>query len=672
LTDTQELDQLAANTIRTLAMDAVQAAGTGHPGTPMGAAELVYTLWTQHLKHNPANPAWGNRDRFVLSAGHASMLLYSLMHLTGYDLSLDELKRYRRWGGLTPGHPEQHLTPGVEASTGPLGQGLGMAVGMAIAQAHLAARFNRPGQVVIDHHIYVFASDGDIMEGVASEAASLAGHLELGKLVVLYDDNRTTIEGGTGLSFSEDVAARFEAYGWHSQRVDGHHIPAVSDAIQAAKDDPRPSILVAHTHMAFGSPNLQDDSRAHGAPLGEGEVALTKEKLGWPAESAFHIPPEVLARCRTSLERGREWEAVWQSAYDKYAVEFPDLAAQMQAAFAGELPDGWDAGLSYYSAGDKPLPARKAGGAALNALAANLPALFGGAADLGPSTSTLLAGESSFSAANPSGRNLHFGVREHAMAAALNGMALYGGLIPYASTYFVFSDYMRPAVRLAAFMDLHLIYVFTHDSVLVGTDGPTHQPVEQLASLRAMPGLTVIRPGDPNEAVAAWKVAVELDGPVALILSRHAIPVLPQTGPHSAGELARGAYVLADAGEGDPDVILIASGSELHLAADAQEILTRAGISSRVVSMPSWELFEAQPESYRHEVLPPGITCRLAVEAGSPLGWWKYAGSQGDVLGIERFGLPADTAQIAVEFNLTAEHVAKRAGILLSAAENRD
>jgi transketolase len=542
-------------------------------------------------------------------------------------------------------------------------------VGMAIAQAHLAARFNRPGHAIIDHYIYVFASDGDIMEGVSAEAASLAGHLRLGKLIVLYDDNHTTIEGSTPLSFSDDVPARFASQGWHVQHTDGHDIPAVSQAIQAAQDDPRPSLIAARTHMAFGSPNLQDDSRAHGAPLGAEEVALTKQKLGWPAEPPFHIPPEALEHCRTAVARGREWEDDWQSAYETYAAEFPALAKEMQAAFSGELPDGWDSDLRYYSTEDKPLPARKAGGAALNALAAKLPALFGGAADLGPSTNTLLAGESSFSAENPAGRNLHFGVREHAMAAALNGMALYGGLIPYGSTYFVFSDYMRPAIRLAAFMGLHVVYVFTHDSVLVGTDGPTHQPIEHLISLRAMPGLTVIRPGDANEAAAAWKVAVETDGPTALIFSRHNLPVLPGTGPHTPEHLARGAYVLAEAQGGEAQLAILACGSELHLAMEAREILQAEGIPTRVVSMPSWELFERQPEAYRREVLPPQLTRRLAVESGSPLGWRRYAGSQGDVFGIERFGLPADTKEIAEAFKLSGEEVARRGRALLERAD---
>lgn len=659
----EKIDQLAINTIRTLAADAVQAAGTGHPGTAMGAADAVYTLWTRHLKHNPQDPAWLNRDRFVLSAGHSSLLLYCMMYLTGYEqLTLDQIRNYRRYGSLTPGHPENYLTPGVEVTTGPLGQGFANAVGMAIAEAFLGNYFNRPGYPVIDHHIYAFASDGDLMEGVSQEAASLAGHLQLGKLIVLYDDNHVTIEGGTEISFTEDRAKRFEAYHWHVQQVDGYDTEAISRAIAAAKADPRPSIILSRSHIAYGSPNKQDSSASHGAPLGEEEVRLVKEKLGWPLEPAFHVPPEVLEHTRTALQAGAEAEGNWQAIYDSYGKEFPGLAAQLRDALAGRLPSGWNEDLPVYTTADGKVAARTASGKALNALAKRIPLLIGGSADVGSSINTLLAGEESFSADNRGGRILHFGVREHAMGGILNGMALYGGVIPFGGTYFIFSDYMRPSIRMAALMKLPVIYVFSHDSVLVGTDGPTHQPVEHITMYRATPNLTVFRPGDANETAAAWRFALEnQDGPTLLVLSRHAIPVLEGTGANTYDQLSRGAYVLAPAEKDTPDLLLLGTGSEVHLLLGAQQILRGEGIDSSVISCPSLELFEKQPAEYKEQVLPKDVLPRLAVEAGSPLGWWKYVGSGGDVFGVERFGIPGSTEDVIDFFGFTSENVAARA-----------
>jgi transketolase len=659
----EKIDKLAINTIRTLAMDAVQSAGTGHPGTAMGAADTVYTLWTRHLKHNPNNPDWLNRDRFVLSAGHASLLLYSMMFLTGYtDISLDEIKRYRRFGGKTPGHPENYLTRGVEVTTGPLGQGFSNAVGMAIAETHLGARYNRPNYDVIDHYIYAFAGDGDLMEGVSQEAASLAGHLKLSKLIVIYDDNRVTIEGGTGLAFTEDRAKRFEAYNWHVQQVDAYDAEEVSKAIAAAKEDSRPSIIMCRSHIAFGSPNKQDDSSAHGAPLGEDEVRLTKEILGWPLEPTFLVPDDVLAHTRQAVQIGEAAEKEWQTLFDAYMKDYPDLAADLLSTLEGKLPEGWDADLPAFEPEDGPMPARVASGKVLNHLADKVPALFGGAADVGPSIKTILANEGDFSAENPAGRNLHFGVREHAMGGILNGLALYGGLIPYGGTYFVFSDYMRPSMRMAALMGLPVIYVFSHDSVLVGTDGPTHQPVEHVASFRAMPNMTVLRPADANEVAAAWRFALmNRTGPTLLSLARHAIPVLAETREDSYAKLSRGAYLLSSAGKDPADLLLMGSGSEVYLLLEAQEILEKDGIQAAVISFPSMELFEQQSQEYKESVLPKQVLPRLAVEAGSSMGWWKYVGSHGDVFGVDRFGIPGSTEDVIEFFNFTGEEVAERA-----------
>ena len=662
MTRQMDLDQLCINTLRTLAMDMVQRANSGHPGMPMGAADMAYVLWTRFLRHNPANPNWPDRDRFVLSAGHGSTLLYSLLHLTGYDLPLEELMSFRQWGSCTPGHPEYGCAPGVETTTGPLGQGFANGVGMAIAEAYLAARFNRPGHKIVDHYVYAIVSDGDLMEGIASEAASLAGHLRLGKLIYLYDDNRVTIEGSTDLAFTEDRGKRFEAYGWHVQRVDGYDLEAIADAIRAAQRDPRPSLIMARTHLAYGSPHKQNDAKAHGAPLGEEEVRLTKKNLGWPTEQPFLIPEEALAHFRQALERGRAWEAEWRARFEAYAAEYPDLAEEWRMAMAGELPPDWDASLPVFKPEDGPMSTRVASGKALNSIAPRLPTLIGGSADLAPSTKTYLEGLGDFGAEDRLGRNLHFGVREHAMGGILNGMALHGGVIPFGGTFLVFSDYMRPSIRLAAMMKLPVIYVFSHDSLWIGEDGPTHQPVEQLASLRAIPNLTVIRPADANETVVAWRVALEQrSGPVALILSRQSLPILDRSSLAPAEELVRGAYVLAEAEGGQPDIILIATGSEVHLALAARERLAERGVRARVVNMPSWELFDRQPESYRQAVLPPHVTARLAIEAGVSQGWHRYVGPAGDVMSIERFGASAPYKVLQEKFGFTAENVAQRA-----------
>ncbi len=662
-----DLDQLCVNTIRTLAMDAVEKAKSGHPGMPMGAASMAYVLWTRFFKHNPADPNWPDRDRFVLSAGHGCMLLYSLLHLTGYDLPLEELKQFRQWGSRTPGHSEYGKTPGVETTTGPLGQGFATGVGMAIAERMLAARFNRPGHTIVDHYTYAIVSDGDLMEGVASEAASLAGHLRLGKLIYLYDDNKITIEGPTDLAFTENVAARFEAYGWHVQRIDGHNLHAVEAALRAAQaEDRRPSLIIARTHIAYGSPNKQDTAEAHGAPLGEEEVKLTKQALGWPTDTPFYVPEPALAHFRRALETGSAAQAAWQARFDAYEKTSPELAAEWRRVMSNKLPEGWEEHLPIFAPTAGPMATREASGKVLNELAPHIPELVGGSADLAPSNLTYLAGTGDFQAANRGGRNLHFGVREHAMGAILSGIALHGGLRPYGGTFLVFSDYMRPAIRLAAMMELPVIYVFTHDSIGLGEDGPTHQPVEHLASLRAIPNLTVIRPADATETVVAWKIALEhREGPVALALSRQKLPIIDRDVYAAADGLARGAYVLADASFGHVDLILIATGSEVHLALEARAVLEQQGIGTRVVSMPSWELFEAQPQEYREAVLPPHITARLAIEAGVAQGWCRYVGSQGDVLGIERFGASAPYKVLFKEFGFTVEKVVEQARAIM-------
>jgi transketolase len=681
-----QLDQLSINTIRFLAVDMVQKANSGHPGLPLGAAPMAYVLWTRFLKFNPHSPHWFDRDRFVLSAGHGSALLYALLHLTGYDLPLEQIERFRQWYSVTPGHPEAHLTPGVETTTGPLGQGFGNAVGMAIAEAHLAARYNRPEFQVVNHYTYALASDGDLMEGVASEAASLAGHLRLGKLIVLYDDNHVSLAAGTDITFTEDRAARFEAYGWHTKTVaDGNDVEAISQALEAARAERhRPSLILVRTHIGYGAPHKQDSYEAHGSPLGEEEVKLTKENLGWPTEPAFFIPDEVLDHMRQSVQRGKAAETDWNERFSRYAEEYPDLASELQEMIDGKLPAGWDVDLPTFEPTAKGMRTRRASGRLINALAPRLPALIGGAADLAPSTYTQmenlgdfespdLKGDEQGSAGGGwsyAGRNLHFGVREHAMGAILNGMAAHGGLIPYGATFLIFSDYMKPTIRLAALMNLHVIYVFTHDSIGLGEDGPTHQPVEQLAGLRAIPRLLVIRPADANETAVAWRVAVETrDRPVALILTRQDVPILDRSQVATAEGLRRGAYILADAPKGEADLILIASGSEVSLALGARQELKEEGIAARVVSMPSWRLFDEQPQEYRDLVLPPSVRTRLAVEAAAPMGWHRYVGDFGEVLGVDTFGASAPSEVVLYEYGFTVEDVVERARALMAEEE---
>ena len=655
---TTDLDRLAIDTIRTLSIDAVQAANSGHPGAPMGAAPMAYTLWTRFLRHAPTHPDWPDRDRFVLSAGHASMLLYSLLHLTGYDLPLDELKRFRQWGSRTPGHPESGLTPGVEATTGPLGQGFANAVGMAIAERRLAAEFDRDGHAIVDHRTYVIASDGDMQEGIASEAASLAGHLRLGRLVVLYDDNGIQLDGPTSNAWSEDVTERFDAYGWHTQRVgDGNDIAAIEAAIDAARADERPSLIAVRTHIGYGSPNKQDSQKAHGSPLGPDEVRLVKEAYGWDPDKTFYIPEDALRVFRAAVPAGEELVADWEARMDAYAADHPDLAAEFRRRQARRLPDGWDADLKTYEAGTE-VATRNASQDAIQVLAARLPELFGGSADLSESNLTDVKGEPNFEADQP-GRNLRFGVREHGMGGIGNGIAYHGGFIPYVATFLTFSDYMRGAVRLSALAGLHVVDVWTHDSVGLGEDGPTHQPVEHYAALRAIPNLWFVRPGDANETSAAWALAAErLDGPVALALTRQKLPVLAGTAEKAREGLRRGAYVLRDAAGGTPDVILIGTGSELQLAFAAAEALERDGIAARVVSLPCWERFDAQDQAYRDEVLPPAVRKRVSVEVGVSLGWERWVGDEGAIVGLDHFGASAPAGTIFEHFGFTVDRVA--------------
>jgi transketolase len=679
----EPLDQLCINTIRMLSVDAVEKAKSGHPGAPMGLAPSAYVLWTRFLKHNPRNPLWPDRDRFVLSAGHGSMLLYSMLHLTGYDLSLEQIQQFRQWGSHTPGHPERGLTPGVETTTGPLGQGFGNGVGMAIAEAHLAARFNRPEFAMVNHFTYGIVSDGDLMEGVAAEAASLAGHLKLGKLIYLYDNNRISLAAATDLTFTEDCAKRFEAYGWHTQTVEnGNDLEAIERALGAARSETgRPSLVLVRTHIGYGSPGKQDTFEAHGSPLGAEEVKRTKEKLGWPAEPPFFVPQEALARFRDSISRGEKAEAEWQKKFSAYAEKFPELAREFEEIMGGQLPKGWDEGIPSFPPDPKGLATRAASGKVLNAIAPKLPTLIGGSADLNPSTFTALQNLGDFESPERecsdrqgstgggwsyAGRNLHFGVREHSMAAALNGMAVHGGIIPFGSTFLMFSDYMRPAIRLAALMELGVIYVFTHDSVGLGEDGPTHQPIEQLAALRAIPQLVVIRPADANETAVAWRVAIESrDRPVALALTRQNVPSLDRNQFAAAEGLRQGAYVLADVPSGRPDLVLIGTGSEVALVVAARQKLAEQNIKARVVSMPSWELFELQPRDYRESVLPRSIRPRLAVEAGLPQGWHRYVGDGGDVVGLDRFGASAPGNVVMEKLGFTVDNVVKRAVALL-------
>jgi transketolase len=681
----RELDQRCIDTLRFLSVDMVQKANSGHPGLPLDAAPMAYVLWTRFLKFNPCNPAWADRDRFVLSAGHGSALLYALLYMTGYDLGLDDIRAFRQWDSRTPGHPEREHTRGVEVTTGPLGQGFANAVGMAIAEAQLAARYNRPGHALVDHRTWVLASDGDLMEGVCAEAASLAGHLKLGKLTCLYDDNFVSLAAGTDITFTEDRAARFRAYGWHTIAVpDGNDLDALDRALREAREvTDRPTLILVRTHIGDGSP-LQDSFEAHGSPLGAEAVAQTKRNLGWPVEPPFLVPDDALAHCREAVQRGKQAEEDWESRRRAFAEAFPDVAAELAGCLSNELPAGWDAQIPVFPADAKGMATREASGKVMNAIAPRLPALTGGSADLDPSTKTVLKGFGDF---NPpptpgedtqgssgggwslAGRNLHFGVREHAMGAIANGMAAHGGLIPYGATFLIFSDYMRPAIRLAAVSHLHVIHVFTHDSIALGEDGPTHQPVEQLAGLRAIPDFDVIRPCDANETAVAWRVAVEAKTrPVALVLTRQNVPTLDRARLASADGLRRGAYVLAEAPERNPDLILIASGSEVALVLAVREKLVARQINARVVSMPSFELFDAQPAPYRDSVLPGSIRARLAVEAGVSQGWWRYVGERGDVVSVDRFGASAPGAVVMREYGFSVDAVIDRALALLGRA----
>ena len=676
-------DQQCIDTLRFLSVDMVQKADSGHPGLPLDAAPMAYVLWTRFLKHHPANPRWADRDRFVLSAGHGSALLYSLLHVTGYGLSIDDLKQFRQWGSKTPGHPERGHTDGVEITTGPLGQGLANAVGMAIAEAQLAGTYNRDGHGVVDHRTWAIVSDGDLMEGVASEAASLAGHLKLGKLVCLYDDNEVSLSAGTAITFTEDRAKRFDAYGWQTLTVaDGNDVDAIDRALQSAvADTTRPTLILVRTHLGYGSPK-QDSFKAHGSPLGDKDVKATKDKLGWPEAPDFYVPDAAARKFLEAQSAGEKAEGQWKQRMAAYAQAFPDQARELQARLRGELPEGWDADMPVFPADAKGLSTRVAGKQILAAIGRKLPALVGGSADLDPSTFTNLVGLGDFGPApaadakkiegadeggtSRAGRNLHFGVREHAMGAIVNGMAAHGGFIPYGSTFLIFSDYMRPAIRLAALQKLHALHVFTHDSIALGEDGPTHQPIEQLASLRAIPGLTVIRPADANETAVAWKVAVtSANRPVLLVLTRQDVPTLDRGKHPSADGLANGGYVIGGADDDKPDLILIASGSEVGLITAAAETLGQDGIKVRCVSMPSWDLFDAQPAAYRDGVLPPSVVKRLAVEAGSTMGWERYVGQAGDVIGIDHFGASAPAKVLLQEFGFSAENVVARARKLL-------
>jgi transketolase len=669
------LDELCINTLRFLAVDMVQKADSGHPGLPMGSAAMAYALWDRSLKFNPHDPLWPDRDRFILSAGHGCALLYALLHVTGFDLPLEELKMFRQWGSQTPGHPEYRKTPGVEATTGPLGQGLADGVGMAIAEVALAARFNRPGHTIVDHHTYVLVSDGDLEEGISSEAGSDAGHLRLGKLIVLYADNHITIEGSTELAFTEDRMARFAAFGWHVQRVEqSNNVDAVASALKAARDETsQPSLIMVRTHIGFGSPHKQDTAAAHGSPLGVDEVRLTKEGMGWPVSPTFYIPEEVLGHFREALTRGSAAQAEWKLGLKAYTEVHPDLAAEFERVMRGQLPKGWDADLPTFTAADGPMATRITSGKTIEVLGARLPEMMGGSADLDPSTHTHIGGAGNFEPENWAGRNMHFGIREHAMGAILNGMALHRGLIPYGGTFLIFSDYMRPPMRLAAMNGLPVIYVFTHDSIAMGEDGPTHQPVEQLVGLRSIPGMVVLRPADANETVAAWRIAIEREeGPVALVLTRQGLPVLDFGHyPGIPAGVPLGGYVLADPAPGTaPDIILIATGSEVHLALQGRERLASDGLYARVVSLPSTNIFSMQPQNYRDTVVPPGIPL-LVIEAGASLGWRSYVGPQIAVIGVDSFGASAPGPVVMEHYGFTVENVCKQAHQVIEQAREK-
>lgn len=668
MTTSNSIEKMAINAIRVLSIDMVEQANSGHPGMPMGAAPMAYVLWTKFMRHNPENPQWFNRDRFVLSAGHGSALLYSLLHLTGYDLSLEELKQFRQWGSRTPGHPEYGHTPGVEATTGPLGQGISMAVGMAMAERHLAAKFNRENFPVVDHYTYVIASDGDLMEGVAAEAASLAGHLKLGKLIVLYDSNDISLDGDLALAFSEDVKRRFESYGWHVLKVeDEDDLDALSAAIREAQAvTDRPTLIEVKTTIGYGSPNKAGTHKVHGAPLGAEEASLVRKAYGWPSDEPFFIPEKVRQHFAEWKENAKQAEAEWNRLMAAYREAYPELAAELDLAIAGRLPEGWDRDLPVYPVGDKGMATRKASGEVINALAKNVPTLFGGSADLASSNNTTMKEEGIFRAEDYTGRNVWFGVREHGMGAALNGMALHGGVRPYGATFLVFSDYLRPSIRLAALMKLPVTYVFTHDSIAVGEDGPTHEPIEQIPSLRLIPGLKVIRPADANETTAAWRLAMEeKDGPTALILTRQNLPVLEGTAELAKDGVRHGAYVLSESANGQPQAILIATGSEVSLAVQAQKQLAEKGIHVRVVSMPFRERFDQQSEEYRQSVLPKEVSVRVAIEAAHPMGWDRYVGERGAVIGVDRFGASAPGSLVMKEYGFTVDHVVAQVEQLL-------
>ena len=676
----QSLEELCINTIRILSADAVQNANSGHPGLPMGAAAMAFVLWTRFLKYNPANPAWFDRDRFVLSAGHGSMLLYSLLFLTGYDLPLEEIKRFRQWGSKTPGHPESSLTPGVEVTTGPLGQGFANGVGLAIAQAWLAARYNRPDHEIVDHYTYALCSDGDLMEGISHEAAGLAGHMRLGKLIYLYDQNHISLAGATELEFTEDVAKRFDAYGWHTRAVpDGNDTADVERAIGEAQADPRPSLILCRTHIGYGSPHKQDTFAAHGSPLGEEELQATKKNLGWPTMEKFYVPEHALAFFRQAVPKGKQAEQAWLDKTAAYQRAFPKESAEFEMVRAGKLPSDWASALPQWKPDDKPVSTRIAGGAALNALAGRIPNIIGGSADLNPSTETALKGMGDFQPPPPqqppvqgavggawayAGRNLAFGVKEHAMGGIVNGLAAHGGILPFSATFLQFSDYMKPAIRLGALSDLKLVYVFTHDSIALGEDGPTHQPIEHLAGLRAIPNLTVIRPADAMETAQSWAFAMGHNGPTPLALTRQNLPHLDRASAKDA-DVARGAYILAEAGGGSPDVILIGTGSEVSLCVKAREILKAQGVQARVVSMPSWSLFQGQSPEYRESVLPARVKKRVTVEAAASLGWRQWAGDEGIIIGVDRFGASAPGGEVMKHLGFTPENVAGAALKLL-------
>src|SRR5262245_15883927 len=657
---TMPIEQRCVMTIRTLAMDAVQKANSGHPGTPMALAPLAYVLWTKFLHHNPRNPHWFNRDRFVLSNGHSSMLLYAMLHLTGYDLSLDEIKKFRQWGSKTPGHPEYGLTPGVETTTGPLGQGLMNSVGMAMAEAHLAAVYNRENLAIVDHNTFVFCSDGDLMEGASHEAASLAGHFGLGKLIWIYDDNHITIEGETELTYSDDVAKRFAGYHWHVQDIgDGaNDFDAIESALALARrETEKPSLIIVRSHIGYGSPKFQDKPEAHGAPLGAEEVRQTKRVYGWPENEDFFVPTEVFKHMTSAVERGAQLEQEWQEKLSVYRSKYPDLANRFEKALERRLPEDWDQGIPTFAASSGSIATRAAGGKVLNAIATKVPELIGGSGDLAPSTRTLIEGEGYFGRGKYANRNIAWGIRELAMCAASSGLAVHGGLRPYASTFFIFTDYARPAIRLAALMELPVIYAMTHDSIGVGEDGPTHQPIEHLASLRAIPHMCVIRPADANECAYAWRAAMmRTDGPTMLVLTRQNLPILDRAKFAGAKGVLKGAYILSKEKHGAANLILIATGSEVPLVLAAQEQLASEGVDARVVSMPSWELFRAQPQSYRDEILPSKIGARLAVEAGSPMGWGEWVGDAGDMIGITRFGASAPEKEIFKHYGFTVEN----------------